>query len=347
MNILKRMEQSQFEQLVFCQDQASGLKAIIAIHNTKLGPALGGCRMWAYTTEEDAILDALRLAQGMTYKAAISGLPYGGGKAVIIGNPNLDKHKDLFRSLGRFIQTMQGRYITGMDLGTTVNDMDWTKLETDYVTDSTGSMGATDNFTAEMTAYGVFLGIKASVKQAFGSDLLKDKKVAVQGLGKVGYLLCRYLHESGVQLVVSDINEDRVHKVVNEFGARSISPDHIYGEPCDVFAPCALGGILNDYTLPQLKCKIVAGAANNQLAEAGHGERLKEQGILYAPDYVINAGGLIITAVELEGYDSIHAKQCVEHIYTTITNVFQLAELQGISPSASADRIVQQVLMKG
>lgn len=346
MNILEKMEQLQFEQLLFCQDNKSGLKAIIAIHNTKLGPALGGCRMWEYTSEENAVTDAFRLARGMTYKAAVSGLPFGGGKAVIFGGPNTAKNEALFRSLGRFIQSLQGLYITGMDLGTTVQDMDLIKLETEYVTDTTGSLGALGNFTAEMTAYGVFLGIKASVKQAFGSDLLKDKKVAVQGLGKVGFFLCRYLHESQARLAVSEINQDRLKRAVKTFGATPVNPDDIYKESCDIFAPCALGAIINDRTIPQLKCKIVAGAANNQLAEEGHGDKLHESGILYAPDYVINAGGLIVTSAELEGYDSLFAKKRVETIFGTLLKVFHASQTQGISTSLAADHMAEEILKK-
>lgn len=346
MFILDEMEQFQCEQLVFCQDPSSGLRAIIAIHNTKLGPALGGCRMWKYATEEQAVTDALRLAKGMTYKAAVSGLPFGGGKAVIIGNPNTDKTMAKFRSLGQFVQKLQGRYITGIDLGTTVQDMDWVNIESEYVTDITGSLGAFGEFTAEMTAYGVFLGIKASVGKVYGSELLKGKTIAVQGLGKVGYFLCRYLHEAGVQLVVSDINADRVKKVLNAFGARSAAVDDIFGEACDIFAPCALGGILNDQTIPQLKCNIVAGGANNQLAEDRHGEALHSSGILYAPDYVINAGGLITTAVDLGGFDAPYAKRRVERIYPTINSVFQMSETLGICTAAAADRMAEQVLAK-
>lgn len=346
MNIFSNMELLGFEQLIFCQDSASGLKAIIAIHNTKLGPALGGCRMWEYATEESAVTDALRLARGMTYKAAISGLPFGGGKAVIIGSPGAKKKEALFRSLGRFIQSLQGLYITGMDLGTTVQDMDQVKLETEYVTDTTGSLGALGNFTAEMTAYGVFLGIKASIKQVFGSEQLKDKTVAVQGLGKVGFFLCKFLHEAHAKLVISDINQDRLNRAVKAFGALPVHPDDIYQTPCDVFSPCALGAILNDGTIPQLNCKIVAGAANNQLAEERHGDELQKAGILYAPDYVINAGGLIVTAVELEGYDSLCAKLRVETIYHTLSKVYRQSETQGISTSLAADLMAERILNK-
>ncbi|TDG00249.1 Glu/Leu/Phe/Val dehydrogenase dimerization domain-containing protein [Paenibacillus piri] len=346
MDILKELERFGCEQLVICRDPASGLSAVIAIHNTKLGPALGGCRMWPYASAELAVTDALRLAKGMTYKAAVSGLRYGGGKAVIIGDPATDSKEALFRAFGRYVQHLQGRYITGIDLGTTVQDMDWIQIETEYVTDVTGSLGSFGEYTAEMTAYGVFLGIKASVGNVFGSEILKDMTAAVQGLGKVGFFLCRYLHEAGAQLIVTDIHEGRLNRVVSAFGARAVAPAKIYGQVCDVFAPCALGGVINDQTLALLKCKIVAGAANNQLAEERHGDALHSLGILYAPDYVINAGGIITTAADLEGYDAAYAKQRVAHISRTIARVFHTAEAQGIAPSASADRMAEELLGK-
>lgn len=335
-----------YEQLIFLQDHSISLKAIIAIDNTMLGPALGGCRMWQYACDEDAILDALRLARGMTYKSAVSGLPYGGGKAVILSHPGQGTREELFRALGQHIQTLQGHYITGMDLGTTVADMDWIRLKTSYVTDISGSLGAAGEFTAKMTAFGVFLGIKAALKRAFGTELINNKVIAVQGLGKVGYQLCRYLNQAGAQLVVTDVNPERVKQVVRDFGAKPQQPDEIMTVPCDVFSPCALGGILNDDTLTQLNCHIVAGGANNQLAESRHGEKLHEIGIIYAPDYVINAGGIIVTSVELNDGDAILAQQNVEKIYDTLTNVFNMADAKGISPAAAADQLAEQLLAK-
>lgn len=341
---LKLTEDHDFEQLYFFQDVESGLKAIIVIHNTKLGPSLGGCRLWEYVSEEDAIVDAIRLARGMTYKCAISGLPYGGGKAVVMGHPSKGNHRAIFRALGRFIDSLQGRYITGIDLGTTVADMDMVKIETSYVTDISGSLGATANFTAEMTAYGVFLSIQTSLKLVFGSNTLKDRTVAVQGLGKVGYFLCRYLKRSGAQLIVSDIDSLRLEKVIKEFEAQSVQPDEIYKQTCDIFSPCALGGILNDVTIPQLRCPIVAGAANNQLAEPRHGEKLHELGILYAPDYVINAGGIIVTASELTDRNAAHARQNVRNIDQTLDQVFDYSSSHNVSTSLAADLLTEQVL---
>lgn len=341
---LKVTEDHDFEQLYYFQDVDSGLKVIVVLHNTKLGPALGGCRLWEYVSEEDAIMDAVRLARGMTYKCAISGLPYGGGKAVVMGHPNKGNHSAIFRALGRFIDSLQGRYISGLDLGTTVADMDMIKIETSYVTDISGSIGATGNFTAEMTAYGVFLSIQASLNLVWGSNTLKDRTVAVQGLGKVGYFLCRYLKQSGAQLIVSDIDSLRLEKVIKEFDAQPVQPDEIYNQACDVFSPCALGGILSDVTLPQLRCAIVAGAANNQLAEPRHGEELQELGILYAPDYVINAGGIIVTASELTDRDATHAKQNVSNIDQTLKKVFDYSLSQSISTSSAADLLTEQIL---
>ncbi|WP_256710885.1 Glu/Leu/Phe/Val dehydrogenase dimerization domain-containing protein [Paenibacillus sp. FSL A5-0031] len=333
-----------YEQLIFLQDRSIGLKAIIAIDSTKLGPSLGGCRFWQYASDEAAVLDALRLAQGMTYKSAISGLPFGGGKAVILSQPGQSSREILFRALGQHIQNLQGSYITGMDLGTDVSDMDWVRLETPYVTDVSGSLGAVNDLTAKMTAYGVFLGIQASLKTVYGSENMQQKIIAVQGLGKVGYQLCRYLKHAGAELVVTDVDSKRVKKVVEEFGAMPCKPDVIMRIPCDVFSPCALGGILNDFTLGQLDCSIVAGAANNQLAEIRHGEKLHELGILYAPDYVINAGGIIVTSVELIGGDAATAQRKVEKINGTLLNVFQTADEHGISTAAAANQIVEQML---
>ncbi len=345
MELWKAMELDDTEQLVLCQDKGSGLKAIIAIHNTRLGPALGGCRIWDYTSEEEAIRDALRLAKGMTYKCAVSGLPYGGGKAVIMGKPDPARREAVFRSLGRFIETMQGRYITGIDLGTTVQDMDAVRHETGYVTDTTGSLCATGEFTAEMTAYGVYLGIRVALKEVYGTDDLNRITVAVQGLGKVGTFLCRYLNDAGARLIVADVDERRVLFAMKQFGASAVMPDQIYAAACDVFSPCALGGILNDTTLGQLRCRIVAGAANNQLAEPRHGVLLNGAGILYAPDYVINAGGIIVTAAELNGCNGAQAKQQVERISANAAGVFQSARTEGIAASLAADRLADQRLV--
>ncbi|GLX69980.1 Glu/Leu/Phe/Val family dehydrogenase [Paenibacillus glycanilyticus] len=333
-----------YERLDVIEDAQSGLKAVIAIHNTKLGPGLGGCRMWSYPSVEDAVIDAIRLARGMTYKSAMAELPFGGGKAVIIGDPAKDKNEKLFRALGRFIHRLQGEYITGMDVGTTSDDMHWVHQETPYVTDIPGSLGASGTFTADMTAYGVFLGMKASLKKLDGSESLSGKVVAVQGLGKVGMFLCRYLAHAGAKLVVTDLNEELVRQAVQKYGAKAASVDKIADELCDIYAPCALGGIVDDAKLRRFQCRIIAGAANNQLAEERHGDLLHQRGILYAPDYVLNAGGIIVTAAELNGNSPSYARSCVERIYGSLTRVFEWSDKHGISVAAAANEMTEQLL---
>lgn len=306
MEIFKYMETYDYEQLVFCQDEQSGLKAIIAIHDTTLGPALGGTRMWTYDSEEAAIEDALRLAKGMTYKNAAAGLNLGGGKTVIIGDPRKDKNEEMFRAFGRYIQGLNGRYITAEDVGTTVEDMDIIHDETDYVTGISPAFGSSGN-PSPVTAYGVYKGMKAAAKAAFGTDSLEGKTIAVQGVGNVAYNLCRHLHEEGASLIVTDINKESVKRAVEDFGARAVDPGDIYSQACDIYAPCALGAVINDDTIKQLKAKVIAGAANNQLKETRHGDTIHEMGIVYAPDYVINAGGVINVADELYGYNAERA----------------------------------------
>jgi len=340
MEIFKYMETYDYEQLIFCQDKTSGLKAIIAIHDTTLGPALGGTRMWNYATEEEAIEDALRLAKGMTYKNAAAGLNLGGGKTVIIGDPLKDKNEEMFRAFGRFIQGLNGRYITAEDVGTTVADMDLIHEETNYVTGISPAFGSSGN-PSPVTAYGVYMGMKAAAMEAFGSDSLAGKKVAVQGVGNVAYKLCEYLHEEGAILTVADINQASVDRAVNEFGATQVDVSEIYSQDVDIFAPCALGAIINDETIPQLKAKVVAGAANNQLKEPRHGDKLNELGIVYAPDYVINSGGVMNVADELNGYNRERAMKRVEGIYDTIARIFEISKKEGIASYAAADRLAE------
>ncbi|KGR78377.1 Glu/Leu/Phe/Val dehydrogenase dimerization domain-containing protein [Ureibacillus manganicus] len=340
MEIFKYMEKYDYEQLVFCQDQTSGLKAIIAIHDTTLGPALGGVRMWPYATEDEAVEDALRLARGMTYKNAAAGLNLGGGKTVIIGDPSKDKNEEMFRALGRFIQGLNGRYITAEDVGTTEADMDLIHEETNYVTGISPTFGSSGN-PSPVTAYGVFLGMKASVKEAFGSDSLKGIRVAVQGLGNVAYALCDYLHQEGAELIVTDINKKAVERVVSNFGARAVQPDEIYKQEAEVFSPCALGAIINDETIPQLKAKVIAGSANNQLKESRHGNVLHEKGIIYAPDYVINAGGVINVADELYGYNRDRAMKRVETIYDSLSKIYAISKEQNIPTYLAANKLAE------
>ncbi|HET7658550.1 MAG TPA: branched-chain amino acid dehydrogenase [Bacillales bacterium] len=341
MKLFERMEKYDYEQLVFCQDENAGLKAIIAIHDTTLGPALGGTRMWSYATEEDAIEDALRLARGMTYKNAAAGLNLGGGKTVIIGDPRKDKNEEMFRAFGRYIQGLNGRYITAEDVGTTVEDMDTIHEETDFVTGISTAFGSSGN-PSPVTAYGVYRGMKAAVKEAYGYDSLEGKVVSVQGVGHVAYSLCKHLHEEGAQLIVTDINKLAVQRAVEDFGAKAVDPDDIYSVECDIFAPCALGAIINDDTLGQLKAKVIAGSANNQLKEDAHGDQLHEMGIAYAPDYVINAGGVINVADELHGYNHERAMKKVEGIYDNVAKVFDISKRDGVPTYVAADRLAEE-----
>lgn len=341
MEIFQYMEKYDYEQLLFCQDRVSGLKAIICIHDTTLGPALGGTRMWTYESEDAAIEDALRLAKGMTYKNAAAGLNLGGGKAVILGDPRKDKSEAMFRAFGRFVQGLNGRYITAEDVGTTVADMDIIHEETDYVTGISPSFGSSGN-PSPVTAFGVYRGMKAAAKEAFGTDSLSGKTVAVQGVGNVAYNLCKHLYEEGSMLVVTDIHKESVRRAVEEFGAKAVDPQEIYSVQCDIYAPCALGATINDLTIPQLKAKVIAGAANNQLKEARHGDALHERGIVYAPDYVINAGGVINVADELYGYNRERALKKVEAVYENIEKVIEISKRDAIPTYLAADRLAEE-----
>ena len=341
MKVFDYLGKYDYEQLVFCHDEKSGLKAIIAIHDTTLGPALGGTRFWTYDSEEDAIVDALRLARGMTYKAAASGLNLGGGKAVIIGDPKKDKNEAMFRAFGRYIEGLNGRYITAEDVGTTVEDMDLIHEETRFVTGVSPAFGSSGN-PSPVTAFGVYQGMKASAKEAFGDDSLEGKTVAVQGVGSVAYHLCKYLHDEGVRLIVTDINKENMERAVQDFEAETVDPDGIYDVDCDIFSPCALGAIINDDTINRLKCQVIAGSANNQLKAEEHGKILHEKGIVYAPDYVINAGGLINVADELLGYNRERAMKKVETIYHTILRVFEISKRDCIPSNQAADRMAEE-----
>jgi leucine dehydrogenase len=337
----------QHEQVNFFYHRDSGLKAIIALHDTTLGPALGGCRMWPYASEADAITDVLRLSKGMTFKAAMADLPYGGGKTVIIGDPRTDKSAALFRALGRAIDTLGGRYYTGEDVGTGPTDMDRAHEETPYVLGSTRGGGSGD--PSPVTARGVWLGIRAAVAHKLQRSDLAGVRVAIQGLGHVGYNLARLLAQDGARLIVADIDQARVERAADELAAKVVDVDAILSTACEVLAPCALGGVLNDDTIPQLGCQIVAGAANNQLLEDRHGAALHARGILYAPDYVINAGGLINIALELQpgGYDRGRALAQVAAIGTTLAEVFERAAGAGLPTHEVADRIARERIAAG
>jgi leucine dehydrogenase len=327
--------------MVICQDKQSGLKAIICIHDTTLGPALGGTRMWTYDSEDAAIEDALRLARGMTYKNAAAGLNLGGGKTVIIGDPKKDKNEEMFRAFGRYIQGLNGRYITAEDVGTTVEDMDLIYQETPFVTGVSPAFGSSGN-PSPVTAYGVYRGMKAAAMEAFGTDSLEGKVIAVQGVGHVAYTLCKHLHEEGASLIVTDINKEAVQRAVEDFGAKAVDIDDIYSVDCDIFAPCALGAIINDDTISKIKAKVIAGAANNQLKETRHGDALHEMGIVYAPDYVINAGGVINVADELNGYNRERAIKKVETIYDNIASVIEISKRDNIPTYLAADRLAEE-----
>lgn len=334
-------QHGEHEQVVFCNDKTVGLKAIIAVHNTSLGPALGGTRMWNYKTEDEALIDVLRLSKGMTYKAAAAGLNLGGGKAVIIGDAKTQKTEGMFRAFGQFVNSLNGRYITAEDVGTCVQDMEYVFMETPFVTGIPKEFGGSGD-PSPYTAHGVLMGIKAATKFKLGTDELRGVRVAVQGLGNVGTNLVKYLCQEGAQVIVSDIDPAKVKKHVEQYKAESTDPDKIPFVECDVFAPCALGAGVNDQTISKFKTKIIAGGANNVLAEPRHGDHLREMGILYAPDYVINAGGLMNVFVELEGYSSDRSFEKTRKVFDNCTKVFEIAKKENIGTHLAADRLAEE-----
>lgn len=330
------------EQLLFCNDNATGLKAIIAIHNTVLGPALGGTRFWNYTSEMEALNDVLRLSRGMTYKSSVAGLNLGGGKAVIIGDPKKLKNEALLRRFGKFIESLGGKYITAEDVAMTSADMETIHMETDHVSGLPENMGGSGN-PSPVTAYGVYVSMKAAAKETWGSDSLSGKKVLVQGLGHVGEVVVEHLSKEGAKLFIHDINEEKLKAVASKYKAEVASPATMFDLDIDIYAPCALGASVNDDSLSRLKCKVICGAANNQLAdEQKHGEMVGKKGILYAPDYVVNAGGIINVYYELEGYNRERAMAHAEKIYSTTFNIFQLAKKEGIPTYMAANRLAEQ-----
>ena len=330
------------EQVVFCHDPKSGLRAIIGVHNTTLGPALGGCRMWTYASDYDALNDVLRLSRGMTYKAAVAGLNLGGGKAVIIGDPRKDKSEAMFRAFGRFVEGLGGRYITAEDVGTGLNEMVWIRSETKYVTGIPVELGGSGD-PSPVTARGTYVGIKACAAVKWGSDSLVGKKVVIQGAGNVAASLAKYLTDEGAKVILTDIYIDKANVVAKATGAEVVAPDKIFGIECDIFAPAALGAIINDETIPQLKCSIVAGPANNQLAnEERHAQALKDRGILFAPDYVINAGGLINVAHELEGYTHTRALKQADGIYDALKKILLLAQEKNITTVEASNHVAEE-----
>lgn len=345
MSVFSQKEYDDHEQVVFCSDKASGLKAIIAVHNTNCGPGVGGCRFWNYDSDEDALIDVLRLSKGMTYKNALAGLNFGGGKAVIIGDPKKLKSEALFRAFGRALNNLNGTYYSAEDVNITTGDIMIAHQETDYVVGLEGKSGN----PAPYTALGTYLGIKAAAKHKFGSDDLSGKRLSVQGLGAVGMSICEYLHNDGAEITVTDIDSERLNRAQERFNANVVSLDDIYTQDVDIYVPCALGATINDQTIPLLKAKIIAGCANNQLQEPRHGEVLKDLGILYAPDYAINAGGIINIFFEQDpdGYSADKATAKVGEIYDTLTEIFERADIENKPTHVVADELAQEIIANG
>lgn len=341
-DVFAKVARFDHEQVLICQDNHTGLKAIIAIHNTVLGPGLGGTRMWKYATEADAINDALRLSRGMTYKAAISGLNLGGAKAVIIGDPAKDKSEHLMRKFGRFVENLGGKYVTAEDVGTTTKDMEYIAMETEHVVGLPEIMGGGGD-PSPVTAYGVYMGLKASAKKAYGSDNLSGKKIAVQGAGKVGLHLIELLHKDGAIITATDIFDSGLKIAADKFGATIVKPNDIFSQDVDIFAPCALGAILNTENIKQLKCQIIAGAANNQLEDDNiHGDMIKDKGIFHAPDFLINAGGLINVYSEYNGYVREIAFAQTENIYNTVLDIYNKSQADNINTQLAAIQLAEK-----
>lgn len=343
-DILHQLGKADHEQVVFCQDKKSGLRAIIAIHNTQLGPALGGCRMFPYASEAQALTDVLRLSRGMTYKSSISGLNLGGGKAVIIADPKRDKTELLWRTFGRFVEGLNGRYITAEDAGVSVADIETVRQETRHVVGCSQAFGGSGD-PSPVTALGVFHGMRAAIEEKLGRSDFQGLRIAVQGLGHVGRHLVGHLIRAGASVIAADLDAERVDSIRREFQVDIVSPEAVLQVPCDVFSPCAMGGILNSESISTLKAKVIAGAANNQFAdESRDGTLLDARGILYAPDYVINAGGVINVAGEFEGYHAERALAQTRHIYEVLKDVFALARRDGVPTYQAANYLAQRRL---
>jgi leucine dehydrogenase len=340
MQLFDMLAEMGHEEIAMGSDPKSGYRGIVAIHSTRLGPALGGTRFWNYATDDEAIIDALRLSRGMTYKNAVAGLNLGGGKSVIIGDNRTTNREAIFRAHGRLVESLGGRYITAEDVGTSTADMDFVKLETNHVAGLAGKSGD----PSPVTAHGVFRAVQASARERWGSDDLTGKVVAIQGCGSVGRYLAGELYEAGAKLIVTDIDPQRSKRVADETGATVVGIADIYSVAADIFAPCALGGCINDDTIPQLKVEIVSGGANNQLLEPRHGDILEERGLLYAPDYVANAGGVINVYGEIAGWDADKAFNKSDEIYDTILGVFEIAKAENIPSYQAADRLAERRL---
>jgi leucine dehydrogenase len=339
--IFETLDTTGHEQVVFCHNKDAGLKAIIAIHNTVLGPALGGTRMWPYASEQEALNDVLRLSRGMTYKNAVAGLDIGGGKAVIIGDPAKDKSEALFRAFGKFVDSLGGRYITAEDVGIDVNDMEYVYRETEFVTGVHQVHGGSGD-PSPFTAYGALQGLMATLNRKFGNEEVGNYSYAVQGLGHVGMEYVKLLRERGAKVFVTDINKSLVSRAVDEFGAEAVSTDEIYDVQADVYSPCALGGTVNENTLPRLKAKVICGAANNQLANNAIGDEVEKRGIVYAPDYAVNAGGVMNVALEITGYNRERAMRMMRTIYHNLARIYEIADRDGIPTYRAADRMAEE-----
>tara|TARA_B100000809_G_scaffold225446_1_gene236428 strand:+ start:19979 stop:21052 length:1074 start_codon:yes stop_codon:yes gene_type:complete len=340
--VFETISKRNHEQVIYCNDPSSGLKAIIAIHSTALGPALGGCRMYPYKNEEDALIDVLRLSKGMTYKASIANLNLGGGKSVIIADPKKDKSEVLLRSFGKFVNSLNGKYITAEDVGMSVHDMEYIRMETKHVTGIKRAMGGSGD-PSILTALGVYIGMQAALKKKLNIISMKDLKVGVQGLGKVGYYLCNHLKDAGAEIYGYDIDKNKLNKAIEDFGLIPISNDELLSMDLDIFSPCALGAIINPTSIKTLKCSVIAGAANNQLEkESRDSKLLLKKGIMYVPDYVINAGGLMNVANELQGYNQEKARYQVEGIYYILMRIFDYAIANNISALEAANHLAER-----
>lgn len=340
--VFETISKRNHEQVIYCNDPSSGLKAIIAIHSTALGPALGGCRMYPYKNEEDALIDVLRLSKGMTYKASIANLNLGGGKSVIIADPKKDKSEVLLRSFGKFVNSLNGKYITAEDVGISVHDMEYIRMETKHVTGIKRAMGGSGD-PSILTALGVYIGMQAALKKKLNIISMKDLKVGVQGLGKVGYYLCNHLKDAGAEIYGYDIDKNKLNKAIEDFGLIPISNDELLSMDLDIFSPCALGAIINPASIKTLKCSVIAGAANNQLEkESRDSKLLLKKGIMYVPDYVINAGGLMNVANELQGYNQEKARYQVEGIYYILMRIFDYAIANNISALEAANHLAER-----
>jgi leucine dehydrogenase len=340
-SVIGQMAAMDHEQVLFCQDRATGLKAIIAVHNTVLGPSLGGTRMWSYSSESEALTDVLRLSRGMTYKSSLAGLNLGGGKAVIIGNSRTDKNEALLRRFGKFVNSLSGKYITAEDVGISTKDMEMVALETEHVAGLPEYMGGSGD-PSPVTAYGTYVGIKAAAKEQYGSDNLAGKKVLVQGVGHVGSYLVDHLINEGAVVMISDIFDDKIQQITKKHKVQVIAPDDVYDADMDIYSPCALGATINDATLERLKCSVIAGAANNQLAdEKKHGKAVMDKGIVYAPDFLVNAGGIINCYWEVVGYNREAAMMQTEGIYDTTLNIFAKSKTENIPTYLAANLLAE------